>query len=86
MTMTRNILGLGIGKLGSALALLMVLSSTPALAQDAPEVDCENAMAQQDMNYCAEMDFQKSDAELNRTYKKAMKAARDADKSAAEMG
>jgi uncharacterized protein YecT (DUF1311 family) len=86
MTMTRKILRLEIGKLGSAVALLIALSVAQSSAQDAPEVDCENAMAQQDMNYCAEMDFRKSDAELNRVYKKAIKSARDADKSASEMG
>jgi uncharacterized protein YecT (DUF1311 family) len=52
--------------------------AAPAFAQT---VDCTAAMAQQDMNICAERDWQNADADLNRTYQEVMSAmqAMDAD-------
>ena len=44
----------------AALALVLVAAS-PAAAQD--EIDCNNAMAQQDMNACAAKDYEAADAE-----------------------
>ena len=59
------------------LIIFSVLSlSTPALAQ---AIDCENAMAQQEMNMCALQDFEKADKELNEIWKEARAAARDLD-------
>ncbi len=43
--------------------------SLPASAQD---IDCSTAMAQQELNICAEQDWQKADAELNRAYQEVM--------------
>lgn len=60
----------------SALAFAAVAASV-AHAQDKP--DCNNAMTQMDMNICANMDFQKADAELNVVYKKAMAKMRETD-------
>ncbi|MCX7287931.1 MAG: lysozyme inhibitor LprI family protein [Rhodobacterales bacterium] len=41
----------------------------PATAQ---EVDCANAMAQQDLNQCAYAEWEQADAGLNAAYKQAM--------------
>jgi uncharacterized protein YecT (DUF1311 family) len=66
--------------------LLFVLAApllaSPALADD--ETDCQNAMAQQDMNYCANKDFEKADAELNEVWKQAKKAAEESDAEQSE--
>ena len=43
--------------------------SLPALAQT---IDCANAMAQSDLNICAEQDWQEADADLNRAYAQVM--------------
>ena len=63
----------------------LLFAALPALAQ---EVDCDNAMAQIEMNYCAEQDYIAADAELNAAYKKARAAmkALDAGLPAAERG
>jgi uncharacterized protein YecT (DUF1311 family) len=47
----------------------LILLPMPLLAQD---VDCANAMAQSDLNICAEQDWQEADADLNRTYQEVM--------------
>ena len=60
----------------SAGALLLFLS--PAQAQ---KLDCKNAMAQQDMNLCAEQDFNKADAKLNGIYKALIAKLEDKEKS-----
>ena len=60
------------------LALLLLFAAVgPAAAQD--HVDCNNAVAQQDMNFCAEKDFEAADAELNDVWKEARKAAKAMD-------
>jgi uncharacterized protein YecT (DUF1311 family) len=60
------------------LALLLVLAgAAPAAAQD--DVDCNNAVAQWDMNFCAERDFEAADADLNVVWKEARKAAKAMD-------
>lgn len=57
---------------------VLLLHSLPALAQT---TDCANAITQQDMNICAEEDWQEADAALNDTYGEVMAAmkAMDAD-------
>lgn len=67
------------------LAVVLLLGS-PAMAEDEPEIDCENAEAQQEMNWCAARDYEAADAELNAVWKKVVQGARDADKDLAEMG
>lgn len=57
--------------------LLLIAGVLPALAQD--DVDCTNAMAQQDMNYCAAKDFEAADTELNAVWKEARTAAKAID-------
>jgi uncharacterized protein YecT (DUF1311 family) len=56
-----------------AAALPLLLASAPVRADDADGVDCKNAMAQNDMNVCADRDYRKADAVLNRTYQDAIK-------------
>lgn len=48
---------------------VLTLSALPAAAQD---IDCANAMAQQEMNWCAEQHWLAADADLNAAYKEAM--------------
>lgn len=70
------------------LAAAVLLASTAfAAAQDGePEVDCDNAMNQLDMNICAQRDYGDADAELNTVYKQAMAAAQKMDVQAKDMG
>jgi uncharacterized protein YecT (DUF1311 family) len=53
---------------------LLLLAAAPAL-------DCRNPMAQQDMNQCAWIDFQRADAALNAQWRRTVAAEREADKS-----
>jgi uncharacterized protein YecT (DUF1311 family) len=56
-----------------AAALPLLLAGAPARADDADGIDCNNAMAQNDMNICADKDYRQADAALNRTYKETLK-------------
>ena len=58
--------------LGFVVAALALCASAPAWADEADGIDCAHAEAQQDMNICADKDYQKADAALNRTYKAAI--------------
>lgn len=58
-------------------ALLLIQASAQA-AQ--PQVDCENAMTQMDMNICAGREYQAADRELNAVWKKASQRAKSVDK------
>jgi uncharacterized protein YecT (DUF1311 family) len=51
------------------------------LAAQEPEWNCENPQAQQEMNYCAGIDFERADAELNAEYRAAIAHARQADRT-----
>ena len=62
-------------------AALLLAGVSTAAAED--EVDCTNAMAQQDMNHCAYLDYEAADAELNAVWGDARTAARELD---AELG
>ena len=53
------------------LAVPLLLAGGPVLASD--RLDCKNAVSQNDMNTCADMAFQKTDALLNATYKATLK-------------
>lgn len=55
------------------LALPLLFAAAPALADDADGIDCNNAVSQNDMNICADKDFQKIDAVLNKTYQATLK-------------
>jgi uncharacterized protein YecT (DUF1311 family) len=58
----------------------LLLLITPALADEADGIDCNNAMTQQDMNICADKDYRAADAVLNATYRKAMAGLDDRSK------
>ena len=51
-----------------------------APAQEESQVDCENAMAQSDMNFCANKDYEAADKELNAVYRKTVATMKDTDK------
>jgi uncharacterized protein YecT (DUF1311 family) len=63
------------------LALPLLLFAFPASGQ---EVDCNNAMAQQDMNFCAEQDFGAADSELNAVWMEARQVAKELDAELSE--
>ena len=65
--------------------LVFTCLTLPAAAQD---IDCANAVTQQDMNQCAYEDWDAADAELNAAYKRAMTllAGWDADLPETEKG
>lgn len=70
---------------GVALLLLAVVAA-PAFAQDGESrVDCADPVTQQDMNDCANRDFEAADAELNAVYKQAMAAMRKTDAEMADL-
>ncbi|MCO5080295.1 MAG: lysozyme inhibitor LprI family protein [Rhizobiaceae bacterium] len=66
-------------------ACLLAIAATPAAAQE--DLDCENAMAQVELNMCADQDYRKADAELNKIWKEARQTAKelDADQSSDDM-
>jgi uncharacterized protein YecT (DUF1311 family) len=66
----------GVMKCWLVAGLLLAAVSTAAAEDD---VDCNNAMAQQDMNYCAYKDYEAADAELNAVWKDARKVAKELD-------
>lgn len=49
--------------------LVLACLTLPAAAQ---EVDCPNAVTQQDMNQCAYADWEAADADLNTAYRRAI--------------
>jgi len=57
-------------------AIALLLLAGPAAAQS---VDCRNAMAQVELNYCAEQDFLLADADLNVAYQAARALMRRVD-------
>lgn len=69
-----------------AVAALFLSASLASAQVGEPEVDCDNAMAQIEMNICANRDYEAADTELNTIYKKAMAAAQNMDVQAKEMG
>jgi uncharacterized protein YecT (DUF1311 family) len=52
------------------------LAATPSEYQ---EHNCDNPMSQMDMNFCAHLDFEAADAELNTLWKQIVADAREAD-------
>lgn len=61
----------------SALALLAGLATAQTPYQDH---NCEEAMAQMDMNACALLDFEAADAELDARWRDVIADAREADR------
>ncbi len=67
------------------LCLVLMVWAGQIQAQD---VDCANAQAQMELNFCARQDWQEADADLNDAYKSAMVLMKsiDADLPEAERG
>lgn len=64
-----------IAALAAALALLLLaplLWAVPAAADESDGIDCKTAVAQLDMNICADKDYRKADAALNKAYRDTM--------------
>ncbi|WP_377296486.1 lysozyme inhibitor LprI family protein [Rhizobium sp. SGZ-381] len=74
--------------LPSAFSLAAFLCAGAALAEEEPQVDCDKAEVQKELNYCAERDFQAADADLNAQWKATRKVMADFDRQlgAAERG
>ena len=68
------------------LAATFFMPAGLAGAQEEPEVDCNDAITQMDMNICAHRDYEAADTELNVVYKQAMTSARSMDEGFREMG
>ncbi|MEL7689876.1 lysozyme inhibitor LprI family protein [Citromicrobium bathyomarinum] len=62
------------------LAAILLLSA--AQAAD-PQVDCENAMTQTDMNICSFRSYKRADSELNAAWSRASEHAKEMDRNAA---
>ncbi|MGA7674103.1 MAG: lysozyme inhibitor LprI family protein [Rhizomicrobium sp.] len=60
------------------LAIPLVLLAAPALAGDEDNTDCAKAITQNDMNICADKDYQAADKKLNDVYRQVMAALDDA--------
>lgn len=63
----------------AALLALWLLPAAPAAAQQAPDIDCDNATVQMELTYCAEKEWEAADKTLNTAYSAAMKAMRAMD-------
>ncbi|OHV81358.1 lysozyme inhibitor LprI family protein [Ensifer sp. LCM 4579] len=61
-------------------ALLLILSTASAFAQEQPEVNCQEAVTQMDLNICAHRDYEAADMELNSIYRQAIAAMQETDK------
>ncbi len=57
---------------GAGLCAAVLLAAGAAHADSNPPVDCKNAVAQTDMNICADKDYRAADKLLNAAYAKAM--------------
>lgn len=62
----------------------LFLLNAPVLAQDKPDVNCQDPQTQMEFTYCAEQDWNAADAELNKAYKAAMAQMKSYDESLAE--
>jgi uncharacterized protein YecT (DUF1311 family) len=59
------------------LAIPLVLVAASATAGEADDVDCNKAVTQTDMNFCANKDYQAADKKLNDVYRKVAAALGD---------
>jgi uncharacterized protein YecT (DUF1311 family) len=60
--------------------LLLALALQASLDDRAREANCSDPQAQMEMNMCAEIDFERADAELNRIYRESIAGVRQADR------
>lgn len=64
---------------------LLILSQSTVLAQDsADDVDCNNAISQKDMNFCARQAYEAADGDLNADYQMAIDYFRNLDEELTE--
>ncbi|MGQ0660725.1 lysozyme inhibitor LprI family protein [Sphingosinicella sp.] len=66
------------------MTLLLALAfqvSTPALDAEAREHNCNDPQNQMDMNFCAQIDFERADLELNQVWRETMSGAQTADRA-----
>ncbi|MBP1861284.1 lysozyme inhibitor LprI family protein [Rhizobium herbae] len=77
--MKRRLVAIGV------IVAFLGLEAPFAWAQEEPQVDCENAMAQSEMNFCANKDYEAADKELNAAYRKTMAAMKETDKELGEI-
>lgn len=61
------------------------LSAPFVQAQEEPQVDCDNAMTQSEMNFCASKDYETADKELNAVYRNTMAAMKKTDTDLGEI-
>src|SRR4051812_2371479 len=61
-------------------ALLLAMALQAPLDARAREAHCSAPQTQVDMNFCAEIDFERADAALNAAWREAIAAARTADR------
>ena len=66
-----------------SVSLFLCTAGLPVVAQETA-IDCANAQNQNEMNTCAQDDFDRADKELNRVYKQAMAAAVKLDEESLE--
>ena len=69
----------------SAIVAGLLAFAPLAQAQDEPQVDCEKAMTQSDLNICANKDYEAADKELNAVYKTTMTAMQETDRQLGEI-
>lgn len=58
---------------------LSALIAAVSLGARAQEIDCENAMTQQDMNFCARRDAKEADAKMDAAWNEARAVAKEID-------
>jgi uncharacterized protein YecT (DUF1311 family) len=61
-------------------ALLLATALQASLDARARDAHCRDPQTQADMNFCAEIDFERADAALNAAWREAIAAARTADR------
>jgi len=66
--------------------ILTALALHAAVQSAEPQIDCDSAVTQTEMNICSLQSYQRADAELNAVWKKAADRAKRSDRSAAEYG
>jgi uncharacterized protein YecT (DUF1311 family) len=59
--------------LAAAVLAMPLAFAAPAVADESDGIDCNHAVAQLDMNICADKDYRKADGALNATYAATMK-------------
>ena len=59
---------------------MLTLALAASLAALQPDINCDEARTQTDMNYCADQDYRRADAELNRIWPQALQRAKALDR------